>query len=101
MARPRAGGDLGEALAADVFEHAVGDQSRKAGLARAQIHVEIAVVVEVGVVASHRGKDHVEAGFAGHVFETLSAPIVVELVGIEPMRPAQKAFDDIFERSVV
>ena len=40
-----------------------GTRVARLGLAGAQVHVEPAVVVEVGEVASHRREDHVEAGF--------------------------------------
>ncbi len=64
--------DLGEPLAADVLEHAVGDERGQVGFTGAKIHVEEAVVVEIAVVAPHRREDHVESGFLGHIVETLA-----------------------------
>ena len=79
---PEDAGDLGEPLAADVLEHAVGDQRGQARLAGAQVHVEEAVVVEVAEVAPHRGEDHVQAGFLGHVLEALALQVAEEPVGV-------------------
>ncbi len=43
------------------------------GVARSQVEVEPAVVVEVAEVAPHRGEDQVQAGFLGLILE-LAAP---------------------------
>ena len=48
VARAGGAGDLGEATAADILEHAVGNQGGEARLAGPQVHVEEAVVVKVG-----------------------------------------------------
>ena len=66
-----------------------------------RVHVQEAVVVEVAEVAPHRGEDHVEAGFLGHVLEALAVQVTEEPVGITGVRLAQQALDHIRERAVV
>ena len=82
-------------LAADVLEHPVGDQRGQARVAGAEVEVEPAVVVEVGEVAAHRGEDHVEAGFRGHVLECLAAEVAEQPVGRRSVRLADHALDDV------
>jgi hypothetical protein len=52
-------GDLAETQAVDILEHPVGDEGGQVRLARAEVHVEPAVVVEVAVVGPHGREDHV------------------------------------------
>ncbi len=59
---PEDAGDLGEALAAHVLEHPVGDEARQVGIAGAQVHVQEAVVVEIAEIAAHGREDHVQTG---------------------------------------
>ena len=89
---PDDAGDLGEPLAADVLEHAVGDQRAQVGVAGAQVEVEEAVVVEVAEVAPHRGEDQVQAGLLGLVLEALAVHVAEEPVrsrgrAAGPIRP--------------
>src|SRR5207247_4410494 len=77
VSRAGRGRNVGKTLAANIFEHAVGDQHVNAGVAGAQVEVEIAVVVEVGEVAAHGGEDPVHPRLCANVLEALAAQVAV------------------------
>ena len=81
VAGARGRGDFGESLAADILEHAVGDQRAQVGVAGAEVQVEKTVVVEVAEIASHGLEDHVQTGFFGLVLEAFAFQVVEEPVG--------------------
>ena len=81
MPRSRRTGDLDELPAAVVLEHAIGNQQRQFGAASAEVHVEPAVVVEIGEVAPHRDEDLVEAGLFRHVLKALATQVAIESIG--------------------
>ena len=71
-------GDVHELLAAHVFEQPVRQQHRVVGRAGAEVHVEIAVVVEVREVAAHDRQGMVESDLLGHVLEALPVDVPIE-----------------------
>src|SRR5438132_8457977 len=101
MTGARGYGDLGKALAGDVLEHAVGDEHGQAGVAGAEIEVEIAVVVKITEVASHRGEAHVQTGFPRDVLKTQAVQVAVELAGRATVRLSLQAPDDRVQRVLI
>src|SRR5262245_37540069 len=85
MAGPGCGGDIGETRAVHVFEQPIGHEKIITWSPGAQIHIEIAVVVEIAVVAAHGGKYLIEPGSRGLILETAATDVT-----IEPIRPAGK-----------
>src|SRR5262249_44867497 len=102
LPRPGGGGDLGEALAADVLEHAVGDERFQVRVARAEVEVEVAVVVEVGEVGAHGGEDLVHAGLLADVLEALAAEVAVQPGDVHALagRLAAQAADEVVEAAL-
>ena len=88
--------------AADVGVHQVGDQARQAHPARAEVEVEVAVVVDVAGVDRHDGHRPREPGLAAHFAEPAGAEVVVEVgVIVGSHRQAEVIGHDLGEVAAV
>jgi hypothetical protein len=95
MAGARGLGDVQEPLAVVVLQHDVGHQGGQRRRARAEVHVEVAVVVEVAEVGAHRGHHAVEPHARAHVGEGAVAVVPVEGQGLGDGRQLDVVLDEL------
>ena len=101
FARARGRGDVGKKLALLIVQQDVGQHGRVAGIAGAEINVEVSVVVDVAEVCAHGHEDAIETDFGGDIAKLAVAKILVELERLGIGRKAEIAADRFIDRNVV
>ena len=89
LARAGRGGDAHERLALLVQQQLVRQDRSKRRAAHAEIHVEVAVVVDVAEVGGHRHQHLVQPDLGGDVAERPVSEIAIQLRGLRVVRHAE------------
>jgi len=95
LAEAAGGGDVLEAAAAVVAEHAIGNEGGVIGVAGANIEIEPAVVIEIAEIAAHGVKDLVEADLFGDIGEGAVALVAEEAGAVAGVRDAEDVGSDV------
>ena len=84
-----------------VSQHHVGQQGRVGRISRAEVNVEIPVIIDVPEIRPHRHEDFVESSFFGYVLKSSVLHVSKEMQSLGVWRKLEVAAHAFLHRHIV